>query len=90
MVSGLTVAAFSSRREGFAPFSGALAYRARFEIPRLPLVKGNYRAIVFLTDGEALHVYDRRWLEPTFAVSADEFSHGLIHADHEWRVVAAG
>ena len=87
--SGLTVAAFSSLRDGAGPFSGALKYRARFEIPRLPLVKGNYRSIVFLTDEAALHVYDRRWLDETFAVSAEEFSHGLIHAEHEWRVDAA-
>ena len=54
------------------------------------MIKGNYRSIVFLSDEAAVHVYDRRWLDETFAVSADEFSHGLIHAEHEWRVVAAG
>jgi lipopolysaccharide transport system ATP-binding protein len=84
--SGLTVAAFSSRQDGSGPFSGATHYRARFEIPRLPLVKGIYRSIVFLGDDKALHVYDRRWLDEAFAVSADEFSLGLIYADHEWRV----
>jgi lipopolysaccharide transport system ATP-binding protein len=87
--SGLTMAAFSSLRDGEGPYSGALRYRARFEIPRLPLVKGSYRSIVFLADESAVHVYDSRWLDETFVVSAEEFSHGLIHAEHAWRVDAA-
>lgn len=84
--SGLTLAAFSTRQDGAGPFFGATRYRARLEIPRLPLVKGIYRAMVFLGDAEALHVYDRRGIDEAFAVSGAEFTLGLLHAEHRWLV----
>jgi lipopolysaccharide transport system ATP-binding protein len=87
--NGLCIASFTSRRDGAEPFRGARRYRARFEIPSLPLVKGIYKTIVFLGDEEALHIYDRRWLDEAFVVTGGEFSHGLLDAEHEWRVEAA-
>jgi lipopolysaccharide transport system ATP-binding protein len=84
--SGLTVAAFSSRHDGSGPYSGARRYRARIEIASLPLVKGIYKAIVFLGDEEALHVYDRRWLDEAFAITGNDYSLGLLHVEHRWQV----
>jgi lipopolysaccharide transport system ATP-binding protein len=88
--SGLTVAAFSTKHDGIGPISGALRYRARLEIPSLPLLKGIYRAIVYLADEEALHVYDRRWIEEAFSVDGEPYSFGLLHAEHGWQVESAG
>ncbi|MGE0641731.1 MAG: ABC transporter ATP-binding protein [Thermoanaerobaculia bacterium] len=82
--SGLTLASFSSRQDGLAPFVGATNYRAKLELPSLPLVKGIYRGTVFLLDEEALHIFDRRGLDEGFTVSGAEFSHGFLHADHRW------
>lgn len=82
--SGLTLASFSSRQDGLTPFSGATSYRARLQLPSLPLVKGIYRGTVFLLDEEALHIFDRRGLDEGFTVSGAEFSHGFLHADHRW------
>ena len=82
--NGLTLASFSSRHDGMAPFVGARRYRARLELPSLPLVKGIYRGTVFLLDREALHVFDRRGLDDGFAVTGVEFNLGLIHAEHRW------
>ena len=88
--SGLTLASFSSRHDGLEPFTGSRSYRARLELPSLPLLKGVYGGSVFLLDEEAHHIFDRRGLERGFAVAGAEFSHGFLHADHTWVAVPLG
>ncbi len=85
-VDGLEVAAFSTLEDGVAAATGALSYRARLEIPTLPIVKGDFVLYAFLLDERGLHIYDQRLIRPAFAVSQEGYRFGLINVEHSWNV----
>jgi lipopolysaccharide transport system ATP-binding protein len=68
------------------PVSGALRHRVVLEVPRLPLVKGDFDVYVHLADENGLHVYDRERLSPGFSVRGEEYSFGLVQVEHAWSV----
>lgn len=79
------VASLGSHQSGHAPWTGATRYRARLLLPRLPLVKGEFKIYAYLLDDDGLHLYDQRLLAPAFRLRSDEYRLGLVEVDHEWR-----
>lgn len=83
-VDGVQVFACSTRHDGLSPLSGSHRYRVRLTVPKLPLVKGQFTAYIFLLDDEALHVYDRRVLPGALEVVSPEYQAGLVSVAHQW------
>ena len=73
-------------RHGLAPAAGRRRYRARLEVPELPLLKGSFTVYVFLLDESALHVFDRRILRGALVIDNPEFVAGLLRTEHRWQV----
>ncbi|MFN7942671.1 MAG: ABC transporter ATP-binding protein [Thermoanaerobaculia bacterium] len=86
----LPVASFATHYSGLAPWTGAMSYGVRLEIPRLPIAKGHFGLAVFLLDEGGLHVYDRKLLREAFAVSASRYLPGLVEIDHRWVIDREG
>jgi ABC-type polysaccharide/polyol phosphate transport system ATPase subunit len=87
-IDDVQVLSFSSRQDGLAPAGGHRRYRARLEIPELPLLKGSFTVYVFLLDESALHVFDRRILRGALVIDNPEFVAGLVRTEHRWEVGA--
>lgn len=85
-IDDVQVLSFSSRQAGAAPATGHRRYRARLEVPELPLLKGSFTVYVFLLDESALHVFDRRILRGALVVDNPEFVAGLVRAEHRWKL----
>lgn len=68
------------------PLCGARHYSVRLEVPRIPLVKGDFDVYIHLADEKGLHVYDRQRLSPGFSVRGEEYSFGLVQVEHQWTV----
>jgi lipopolysaccharide transport system ATP-binding protein len=60
----------------------------RLEIPRLPLVKGEFTLYIFLLDERGLHIYDQRILQSAFTVRSPVYAFGLVEVEHAWDVDA--
>jgi lipopolysaccharide transport system ATP-binding protein len=71
------------------PVAGAQRHRVLLEVPRLPLVKGDFDVYVHLGDEHGLHVYDRDRLSPAFSVRSEEYSFGLVQVEHSFTIEAA-
>jgi len=71
------------------PLGGARRHRVVLDVPRLPLVKGDFDVYVHLGDERGLHVYDRDRLSPGFSVRSEEYSFGLVQVEHSWSVESA-
>jgi lipopolysaccharide transport system ATP-binding protein len=87
-VDGTEVAAFATHLDGRPPLSGETAYRLRLQLPRLPLLKGEFTLYVFLLDESGLHVYDEQVVPSAFRVACDEYRFGLVHLEHAWSLIA--
>ncbi len=87
---GVQVVAFSTLVDGLPAYSGGRHYRVELEMPRLPLIKGEYTVYVYLMDEANLHPYDARILERAFVIDNPDYEIGLIRAAHDWRTVDAG
>jgi lipopolysaccharide transport system ATP-binding protein len=85
---GVEVLSFATHYDGLTPLTGATRYQATLEIPDLPLAKGEFVLYVFLLDGQGLHVYDRRILQPAFRIETHRYQFALFDAAHCWRVGA--
>jgi lipopolysaccharide transport system ATP-binding protein len=72
------------------PVAGARRHRVLLDVPRLPLVKGDFDVYVHLGDERGLHVYDRDRLSPGFSVRSDDYSFGLVQVEHSFTVEADG
>lgn len=83
-VDDVQVVALSSRHDGLDAFTGETSYRARLEIPELPLLAGTFSIQVYLLDEAALHVYDERKLRGVLEVENDSYVVGLIETEHRW------
>jgi lipopolysaccharide transport system ATP-binding protein len=70
------------------PVAGARRRRVVLEVPRLPLVKGDFDVYVHLGDENGLHVYDRDRLSPGFSVRSEEYSFGLVQVEHSFTIEA--
>lgn len=81
---GVQVCAFGTHRDGLDPYLGT-GGRARLEVPKLPMQKGDYDLYVYLLDEEGLHVYDRRVIPQAFRVDSPDYTIGLLAVDHHWR-----
>ena len=71
------------------PVAGARRHRVLLDVPRLPLVKGDFDVYVHLGDENGLHVYDRDRLSPGFSVRSDDYSFGLVQVEHSFTVETA-
>jgi len=76
----------STQRSGLAALAGRREYRAVLEVPRLPIVQGEFSIYVFLLDQEGLHVYDRRVLRSAFSVASPRYQPGLVDVEHRWEI----
>ena len=85
---GTEVAAFATHQDGLPPLTGATGYRLRLEIPRLPLVKGEFSLYVFLLDEPGLHVFDERTVPLALRVEGTGYRFGLVEIEHGWRLAA--
>jgi ABC-type polysaccharide/polyol phosphate transport system ATPase subunit len=81
---GVQVMAFSTRLDGLAAFTGQRKYEATLELPRLPLLKGEYTVYVYLMDEHNLHPFDARILSAAFVIDNASYEIGLIRAEHRW------
>jgi lipopolysaccharide transport system ATP-binding protein len=83
-VDDVQVLVLSTHHEGLDPWTGRTGYRARLEIPELPMVSGNFNVQVYLLDEAALHVYDQRKLRHALEVEAEGYQLGLVETEHAW------
>jgi lipopolysaccharide transport system ATP-binding protein len=82
---GVQVVAFSTLRDELPAFTGSRQYHAALEMPRMPLIKGEYTVYVYLMDESNLHPYDVKILESAFVVDNASYEIGLIKAEHHWQ-----
>jgi len=85
---GIEVCSFATHLDGLPPQSGGRTYAVRLEIPRLPLVKGEFTLYIFLLDERGLHIYDQRILPGAFTVRSPVYAFGLVHVEHAWELDA--
>lgn len=74
--------------EGLPPLAGKSRYEIAIDFSRVPLVRGEYDAVIYVGDENALHVFDRRDLRPAFSVVGDRYHVGMITVPHRWRDVS--
>jgi hypothetical protein len=70
------------------PVKGARRHRVLLEVPRLPLVKGDFDVDAHLAAENGLHVYDRDRLSPGFSVRSEQYSFGLVQVEHAFTIEA--
>jgi ABC-type polysaccharide/polyol phosphate transport system ATPase subunit len=87
---GIEVCSFATHLDALPPQSGGRRYAARLEVPRLPLVKGEFTLYIFLLDERGLHIYDQRILQSAFTVRSPAYAFGLIQIEHAWDLDAGG
>lgn len=80
----LEVFACTTHRDGLPALRGQQRHRVRFEVPELPLVKGDFTVYAFLSDGAALHIYDQAVVRGAFSVESESYAFGLVDVDHRW------
>lgn len=61
-------------------------YLAKYTIPKLPLIRGEYVLDVGIFNNEGIVNLDYRMNAAEFAVSNHYFSEGLVYMEHEWDV----
>ena len=88
-VDNVQVCSFGSHQDGEPCFTGRRHYRARLEIPQLPLIKGEFSLYVYVLDETGLHVYDQDYLPAAFSVVSPSYRFGLMQIPHRW-VAPAG
>jgi lipopolysaccharide transport system ATP-binding protein len=81
---GIEVCSFATHLDALPPRSGERSYALRLEIPRLPLVKGEFTLYIFLLDERGLHIYDQRILQSAFTVRSPAYAFGLVQVEHAW------
>jgi hypothetical protein len=81
---GVQAFAVDTRTEPWAPLTGRRRYRARLQLPELPIAQGEFRLYAFLGDETALHLHDLRILRPGFSVVAPDYAVGLVRPRHVW------
>jgi len=86
---GLEVATFATHLDGLAPLSGRRDYRVELELPRLPLVKGEFEIHAYVLDDSGLYLFDRHLESPAFSVASSSYRFGLLEVDHRWRTPVA-
>jgi ABC-type polysaccharide/polyol phosphate transport system ATPase subunit len=85
---GIEVCSFATHLDALPPQSGGRSYALRLEVPRLPLVKGEFTLYIFLLDERGLHIYDQRILQSAFTVRSPAYAFGLVQVEHAWEVDA--
>ncbi|MCP3958664.1 MAG: ABC transporter ATP-binding protein [bacterium] len=83
-INHVQVCSFSTHQDGEPSFTGSLDYRARLEIPRLPLNKGEFSLYVYILDESGLHIYDQEYLPAAFSVASPSYRFGLMQIAHTW------
>ncbi len=85
-IDGVQICSFGSHRDGLEPWRGSSRYRARLQVPELPMLKGEFTLYIFLLDEEGLHVYDQKVIPSAFSIEASgEYRFGLIETEHDWQ-----
>src|SRR6202035_1926875 len=85
-IDGVEVSSSATSADGLPPLAGQRRYAARFLIPALPLVKGEFTLYIFLLDEGGLHIYDQRLLQRAFTVESPSYAFGLLRIGHRWDV----
>jgi ABC-type polysaccharide/polyol phosphate transport system ATPase subunit len=80
----IEVFTLTTKELGLQPFSGRRRYAGAFEIPELPLLKGEFVVYAFLLDERALHVYDRRVVRPAFRIASEPYQFALVSVPYRW------
>jgi lipopolysaccharide transport system ATP-binding protein len=79
---GVQVMSFATHQDGLPALAGP--QRARLDLGRLPLVRGEFAIYVFLLGDDGLHVYDREVVHAAFRVQGDSYRAGIVAAEHRW------
>ena len=85
--AGVELVSVATHQDGLVPFSGRRRHAVELELPRLPLVKGEFLLHVFLLDESGYHVYDHRTLPAAFSVVSRRYRFGLVDVEHHWRAL---
>jgi lipopolysaccharide transport system ATP-binding protein len=84
--AGVMVASVTTANDGFkVPVDAAGRGTVTVSFPRLPLLKGDYSATVYLACENALHVYDYAERVLTFHVTQKGVIPGVVTLPHAWR-----
>ncbi len=81
----IEVCSFATHLDGLEPLTGKKRYGIRLDIPRLPLVKGEFTLYVFLLDARGLHIYDQQRLSRAFTMQSPSYAFGLVQVEHAWK-----
>jgi ABC-type polysaccharide/polyol phosphate transport system ATPase subunit len=81
---GTEIFSCGSHWDGLEPRGGARHYRARLEVPELPLARGEFSLYVFLLDEAGLHIYDKKVLDRIFTAVSPGYRTGFINPPHRW------
>lgn len=61
-------------------------YRAKYQIPRIPLIRGEYVIDVGIFNNEGIVNLDYKMSVEGFAVSNSYFSEGMVYMEHSWGI----
>lgn len=61
-------------------------YRAQYQIPKIPLIKGEYVIDIGIFNNEGIVNLDYKMSVAEFAVSNSYFSEGMVYMEHSWDV----
>jgi len=78
------VCSFISAQQDVEPWTGRTSYRARLEVPALPLAKGDFKLYVYVLGEDALHIHDLKIIDSAFSVVSREYVFGLVRVPHRW------
>ena len=81
---GQSVFGTTTKISGLEPFEFDGNRTVEFAIPSIPIVRGNYRAIVFVGDEHALRPIHKHSSEP-FMVESKYPEFGMFWMEHHWR-----
>ncbi|MBY0463993.1 MAG: Wzt carbohydrate-binding domain-containing protein, partial [Burkholderiales bacterium] len=81
--SGLQVCSFSTQIDKAPLAEGQTA--VRLELPRIPLLKGDYEIDAFLLCERGIHVYEHVRHVARFRVTQDHLEVGLVHLPRDWQ-----
>jgi lipopolysaccharide transport system ATP-binding protein len=74
-------------QQSFGTLSGPGTLDIR--IPRLPLLPGCYTASVWILDGHAIQVHQKRLFAYPFSVVSEQHGIGMMHVPRRWTVLAS-
>ncbi|MEF3168546.1 MAG: ABC transporter ATP-binding protein [Deltaproteobacteria bacterium] len=84
--AGILVTSASTANEGLTVAMGKNGRgHAAIVFPEIPLLKGEYRASLFLACENGLHVYDHAPHAVTIIVTQEDIAQGIVDLPHRWQ-----